>query len=85
MLNYLGDELPLFIGYDCYIGVCLAMNDDCCEVCDAHSLSNINCIFCDGLDWQNCEKVLCLVDACINWQFSDGGLCPVGTEGNKNT
>ena len=36
------DELPLFTGNNGDVGLCLAMDDDCCEYVIVHSLSHIH-------------------------------------------
>ena len=63
------DELPLFTGNNCDVGLCLAMNDDCREYVMVHSLSHIHfhTLWWPGLE--NSEEGLCLVDSSINWQI----------------
>ena len=86
------DELPLFIGNNGDIGLCLC-DEWWMSLCDVmlHVSSHMHCIFCDILDWKTatktyalalmatCDEGLCLVDDSINWQFCDGGWSPVGT------
>ena len=61
------DELPLFTGNNDDIGLCLAMNDDCCEHVIVHSLSHIHLHILRRPGLENCEEGLCLVNVSINW------------------
>ena len=63
------NELPLFIGNNGDVGLCLVMDDDCCEYVIVHSLSHIHLhtLWWPGLE--NCEEGLWLVDASIYWQI----------------
>ena len=51
------------------MGLCLVMNDDCCEYLIVHSLSHLHLYISRRPGLVNCKEGLCLVDASIYWKI----------------